>query len=82
MSTHNMFSWRNKKKYQYFWVDLFKPFYQIVFTFIDHKSRKTQDATPISNVQRIRLLDPDCCYKFTYLGKQCRSRLVGFLEAN
>ena len=23
--------------------------------------------TPISNFQQIRLLDPDCCHKFTYL---------------
>ena len=26
-----------------------------------------KDATPTSNFQPIRLLDPDCCYKFTYL---------------
>ena len=26
-----------------------------------------EDATPISNFQLIRSLDPDCCYKFTYL---------------
>ena len=25
------------------------------------------DATPTSNFQPIRLLDLDCCYKFTYL---------------
>ena len=27
----------------------------------------TVDATPTSYFQPIRLLDPDCCYKFTYL---------------
>ena len=26
-----------------------------------------KDATPTSNFQPVRLLDPDCCYKFTYL---------------
>ena len=26
-----------------------------------------KDATPTSNFQPIRLLDPDCCYKFTKL---------------
>ena len=26
-----------------------------------------KDATPTSNFQPIRLLDPDCCYKFAYL---------------
>ena len=26
-----------------------------------------KDATPTSNFQPIGLLDPDCCYKFTYL---------------
>ena len=26
-----------------------------------------QDATPTSNCQPIRLLDPGCCYKFTCL---------------
>ena len=26
-----------------------------------------KDATPISNFQPVRLLDPDCEYKFTYL---------------
>ena len=24
------------------------------------------DATPTSNYQQIKFLDPDCCYKFTY----------------
>ena len=28
---------------------------------------KLKDATPTSNFQPIRLLDLDCCYKFTYL---------------
>ena len=26
-----------------------------------------KEATPISNFQPIRLLDPDCCYKFIYI---------------
>ena len=46
MSTHNiMFSWRNKKEYQYFSVEtgaLFQAILSNFFTFIDHKSRMTQ----------------------------------------
>ena len=39
---------------------------------------QNKDATPTSNSQPVRLLDPDCCYKFYILnGKQCRSRSVG-----
>ena len=26
-----------------------------------------KDATPTSNFQPIRLINPDCCYKLTYL---------------
>ena len=33
---------------------------------------------PTSNFQPVRLLNPDCWYKFTYLNKQCRFRSVGF----
>ena len=37
---------------------------------------------PASNFQPIRLLDADCCYKFTKVnGKQCRSRSVGFFRS-
>ena len=39
-------------------------------------------ATPTSNFQSIRLLDPDDLYKVTYNnGKQCRSRSVGFFRS-
>ena len=35
-------SWRNKKKYQYFWVDLFEAILSNFLTFIDHKPRMTE----------------------------------------
>ena len=38
----HMFSWRNEKKYKYFWVELFEAILSNFFTFIDHKSRMTQ----------------------------------------
>ena len=50
MSTHNIcfvfcfvFSGEiRKKKYQYFWVDIFEAILSNFFTFIDNKSRMTQ----------------------------------------
>ena len=38
----HMISWRNKKKNQYFWVDLFQAILSNGFIFIDHKSGMTQ----------------------------------------
>ena len=44
MSTHNIIFHEEikKKKYQYFWDDLFQAILSIFFTFIDHKSKMTQ----------------------------------------
>ena len=42
-----------------------------------------KDATPTSNFQPIRLLDPDVCYKFTYLmGNSADSDQLASSEAN
>ena len=40
----HLFPWRNKKNYEYFWVDFLRPFYLFIyfFIFIDHKSRMTK----------------------------------------
>ena len=40
---------------------------------ISHKSINWE-ATPISNCQPVRLLNPDCCYKYKYWITNCRSR--------
>ena len=43
MSTHNIsFHGEIKKKYQYFWIDLFKAILSKSFIFIDLKSRMIQ----------------------------------------
>ena len=48
MSTHSMFSWRNKENISTFWLKKKKPYFRLhvflsdFFTFIYHKSRMTQ----------------------------------------